>query len=50
MGIFNFVANAGKRLLGRGDEVKPADSAAAIKKEIGVTGITRKDNPRGGQY
>ncbi|MEO9969089.1 MAG: peptidoglycan-binding protein LysM [Hyphomonadaceae bacterium] len=34
MGIFNFVANAGKRLLGRGDEVKPADSAAAIKEEI----------------
>jgi len=34
MGIFNFVANAGKRLLGGGEEAKPEESAAAIKKEI----------------
>lgn len=34
MGIFNFVANAGKRLLGRGDDAKPEESAETIKKEI----------------
>ena len=50
MGIFNFVANAGKRLLGRGDEPEtPERSAEAIQKEIadmdlGNIGVVIKGN------
>lgn len=49
VGIFNFVANAGKRLLGGGKAAKPEESAAAIKKEIsdlelGDVDVTVQDN------